>query len=316
MLGVPSPPAGAQQAPAGPPLQKPPAPTAARRSDFLLASEDTVDIPVTELPTLEITTTRLGIAEIVDRCIREEEARSRRIRSHEATLEVKTTLEITDKKGFVERKIVQEDIFRTKTEPDRKPVSTLISHQEYELVGEERKPREQKPEGDDEGGVKISIDEVNGLPFYLADRNDYRFTIRGREIVGDRVVYEVGLEPRSDFEVAPKGRIWIDTSNFVILREEFDFEDRVPMPIFVKSLGPVIRERSQVGSTWVTSRLLVRCDLKMGWLKFLDDEIPDRVFVVASYRDHRVQEGPTPQVESGQGAGTAEAEPSRRVDDE
>ena len=60
------------------------------------------------------------------------------------------------------------------------------------------------------------------------------------EIVGKRVIYEVRLEPKSDFEIAPSGRIWIDTSEYQILREEFDFGERVPLPMFVKRIGPFV----------------------------------------------------------------------------
>ena len=34
-----------------------------------------------------------------------------------------------------------------------------------------------------------------------------------------------------------------DTSTFSILREEFDFGDRVPLPMLVRSIGPYVRGR-------------------------------------------------------------------------
>ena len=35
----------------------------------------------------------------------------------------------------------------------------------------------------------------------------------------------------------------------------------------------------------------IRCDLRMGWLRVFDDDIPDTVEFMVSFRDHRLNEG-------------------------
>jgi hypothetical protein len=139
------------------------------------------------------------------------------------------------------------------------------------------------------------------LPFYLEDEDEYDFTILSREILRDSVIYEVYLEPKSDFAIAPCGTIWVDTTTFEILREEFDFGDRVPMPMIVKALGPFVRERERIGDLWVWKRLLIRADLRLGWLRFLEEDIPDTVEFVIVFRDHQLNAGwPEPPAATGE----------------
>ncbi len=263
-----------------------------RAAAFVFAAEDTLGTPVTALDPIEVTAERIGIAEILDRCIRREEESRGRIDSHDFTELVKTVISIGGSADRPKKEIVHEQVRRISTSrPDVRRV-VLLSEAEYELVGRERRDRKEKIEakGSDGSGISVRVEDFDDLPFYLEDRDDYDFRILGREIVGERVVYQVSLAPRSDFQIAPAGRVWVDTSNFQILREEFDFGDRVPMPIFVRSIGPVVREREPVGEVWVTSRFLVHVELRVGWMRFLDDEIPDRIDIVASYRDHRMEE--------------------------
>jgi hypothetical protein len=263
------------------------------RADFLLAVEDTLDTaPVTELDPIEVSANRLEISEIVDRCIRREQETRQRILAHDFTELVKTVLTIEGKTDEQDRQIVIEEVCRTKTRRPSLYEKAVLSRSEYELVDGARKDRDAKTVGKDGASVEVKYEDFEDLPFYLEDRSGYEFQIRGRQIVGQSVIYEVGLRPKSQFEIAPHGTIWIDTSNFQILREEFNFDDRVPMPMFVKSLGPVVREREKIGNLWVVQRVLVRADLRVGWLKFLDGDIPDRVEFVATSRDHRLEEKP------------------------
>lgn len=268
-------------------------PPAATKSRLLLATEDDFGPPpVTTLDTIEVTSDRLGIAAIVDRCIRREEETAARILSHEYTEWTKTVCSIEQRDGEPKKELTYEEVRRvTLRRPDVRKTATL-SKKEYEVVDGVSKERDVEAKDKDGASVTMKIEDFDDLPFYLEDRSGYDFKIERREIVGGRVIYQVSLAPKSDFEVAPHGRIWVDTSNFQIVREEFNFGDRVPMPMFVKSVGPVVREREPIGDIWVTSRLLVRLELRIGWMRFLDDEIPDRVDLVSTFRDQRVETKP------------------------
>jgi hypothetical protein len=253
-----------------------------------LATEDPFGPPpVTTLDPIEVTTNVLDIAEIVDRCIRREEEMRERYAAYDRTERIRTSLAIG---GSPAKEIVIEEVRRIETRRPESETSTLLARHEYEVVDGVRTERDVEGKGRDGEAVEVKFEDFDDLPFYLEDRGDYDFSIEDRQIVGNRVIYRVRLKPKSDFEVAPEGRIWIDTSLFQILREEFDFGDRVPMPIFVKSIGPVVREREAIGEAWVVSRFLARVDLRVGWLRFMDDEIPDRVEIVATYRDHVLEE--------------------------
>lgn len=256
---------------------------------WIFAVEDTSDLPAFfRMSTVKTNANRLGIGEIVDRCIaREEELRSR-IESHEFTALVNSVMYVGGRDANAKRRLVTEQVDRTFFRKGAEEKTIPLRFEQYELSGGERK--EWNP-GEDDGAVKITYGDFQQLPFYLEDRGDYDFEILSREIVGDRVIYEVRLTPKSDFEIAPTGRIWIDTTDFQILREEFDFEDRVPMPVFIRRVGPFVRERERIGDVWVWKRFLIRVDLRMGYLRFLDGDLPDRVEFAVNFRDHRVNEG-------------------------
>ncbi len=260
-------------------------------ASFVVANEDTLGPPpVTTLDTIEVTTERLGIAEIVDRCVRHEEEVRAQLMAHDWTQWVKTSLAIGENPEQPDKEIVIEEVARVELRRESAPKSVLLARHEYELRDGERKERDVKAVDHEGNGVTIGYEDFDDLPFYLEDRDDYEFRIQGRQIVGARLIYEVHLEPKSDFAVAPRGRIWVDTSTFQILREEFDFGDRVPLPMFVKAIGPVVREREQLGDVWVLSRMLVRVDLRVGWLRFMDDEIPERVEITVAFRDHVLEQ--------------------------
>jgi hypothetical protein len=123
--------------------------------------------------------------------------------------------------------------------------------------------------------------------------------------------YEVRLTPKSDFEIAPQGRIWIETSDFQILREEFDFGDRVPMPLFVRSIGPFIRERERIGEVWVWKRFLIRVDTRADWLPFLGSKVPRVVECHAFFQDHQLNEIGGDESGVGEGAGRMGGENER-----
>ncbi len=238
------------------------------------------------LDPIEVTSERLGISDIVDRCIRREEEMRKRIAVHDWTQRVKTSLAIGGSSDRPDKEIVIEEVSRVELRRPTSKKKVLLARHEYEVVDGERQERKAEAKGPDGEPIEVRYEDFDDLPFYLQDRDDYDFWIEERQIVGSSLIYKVRLAPKSEFDVAPGGRIWVDTSTYQILREEFDFGDRVPMPMFVRSIGPVVREREKVGDVWVVSRVLLRVDLRVGWMRFMDDEIPDRVEIAATYRDH------------------------------
>jgi len=58
----------------------------------------------------------------------------------------------------------------------------------------------------------------------------------------------------------PSGVVWIDTNDFVIVRQEVSF-DRSPMPLFFRGIDRMVIERRRAGDLWVLSRVLLRAEM-------------------------------------------------------
>ena len=252
---------------------------------WIFAVEDTLDLPAFfRMSPQEVRADRVRIGDILKKCIEREKQMRESIETYEATMRTKLQMGVGDVDA-PDRQYVEERVEKVLYRKPNRSRSVLLLHERYKIENGARE------EWDDDAAVEIGFEDFNDLPFYLEETNDYDFDIRSREIVGDRVIYEVALEPKSDFDIAPHGVIWIDASNYQILREEFDFGDRAPMPLFVKSVGPFVRERVKVGDVWVWKRMRIRLDLRLGFFRFMEESIPDTVQLLVDFQDHRVNEG-------------------------
>lgn len=253
------------------------------------AEEDTVDFSrVFHLDPIEVEAHRLKIAEIVDRCIRREEAQQERIRAHNYTQTTRVVFMLGGHDAPPRKLMVEENTDRVYLRRNGRSASVPLVRDRYTIENGVRGPWEE----DDEGGaqVGIEVDDLETLPFYLEDRDAYEFAIVGRDVLPDRLIYRIHMKPRSDFDIAAEGTIWVDTTEFQILREEFSFGDRVPFPVAVSGIGPVVRERERVGDEWVWKRLLVRVDLKLGWMRIVEKNVPDRIEFLVTFEDHELND--------------------------
>jgi hypothetical protein len=255
---------------------------------WVFALEDTLRIETDfTTPMIEVQAERLGIGEIVERCILREEELAGRIESHEYTMLSKAVFTVGEPGPSAKRTMIIEQLDRRFfRKPDERRTIPL-KLETWRVEGGERKPWDL--EGEDPS-VGVTYDDLSHLPFYLDDRSNYDFEILSRRIVGDRVFYEVRLTPESDFEIAPSGRIWVDTSTFSIVREEFDFGDRVPLPMFIKRVGPYVRERERIGDLWVWKRMLIRVELRGRLLRWMHRDVPDVAEFVVLFQDHHLNQ--------------------------
>jgi len=53
--------------------------------------------------------------------------------------------------------------------------------------------------------------------------------------------------------------VWVETSDFVIVRQEIEFA-RSPVPLFIKDVKRMVVERTHADGLWVLSRVLVRLE--------------------------------------------------------
>ncbi len=86
---------------------------------------------------------------------------------------------------------------------------------------------------------------------------DFEYTIAGRDLVGGHVIYRIAFRPRSLLSSDPSGVVWVDTNEFVILRQEARFEHS-PVPLLLEGIDRLVVEREQVDGFWVLHRALIR----------------------------------------------------------
>jgi len=104
-------------------------------------------------------------------------------------------------------------------------------------------------------------EEIVNFAFRPENRKNYRFSIEDRKLLGDHLVYTLAFEPRSALAVfEPAGRVWVDTKEFVIVRQEIEFRQS-PVPLFLKDIKHMVVERARAGDFWVLSRVMVRMEL-------------------------------------------------------
>jgi len=101
-------------------------------------------------------------------------------------------------------------------------------------------------------------------PFHELIDAEYRLLYQD----ADHLLYTLRFEPRAAIEAyEPSGRVWVDTKDFVILRQEIMFRQS-PVPLFLKAIPRMVVERTRAGDFWVMSRLLVRMELTVPLPKF------------------------------------------------
>jgi hypothetical protein len=213
-----------------------------------LAVEDTMH---TSVPEILVRAPRVTLDEILDRVARGEQRRDSLMQDQ--TYLVTVRLLKNDGKGG---DLIAETVKRMyKKRPDLARSLTLRHW--------EKKPDKKK---DDDEPVNVSFrddmsEEVVNFAFRPEARRAYRYRITARDLVGNHLIYRIEFVPRSllDPEV-PSGLVWVDTNEFVIVRQEVHFE-RSPVPLLLKDVDRMVIERTRVGPYWVLGRVLMRITL-------------------------------------------------------
>jgi hypothetical protein len=208
-----------------------------------LAVEDTMR---TSVPEVLVTAPRITLDEIIDRVARGEARRDSMLNDQAFTFTLRVVGNIGSRH---EPRLLVENVRRVfSKKPDLVRTITL---RDYRYKDKKR----------DAVRAEFSSnmsEEVVNFAFRPEARRDYRYSIADRTVVGDHVIYEIEFEPRSRLAFdKPSGKVWVDTNDFVIVREELDF-DRSPAPLIVKDVDRLVVERGQVDGHWVLKRVLIR----------------------------------------------------------
>lgn len=265
---------------AAPPARSGPGPT--------IAVEDTL---YTELPEELVTAPRVTLDEILDRVARGEARRDSAIRTQVFTAAVRA---MHKPRGAKEPQLLEETVWRVYKRKPKDLRAVRIRKTEGELMKKENAKKDGK---DDKENIDVDFspgmsEEIATFAFSPDARRDFKYRIEAREILGNHLIYRIAFEPRSPIDVfLPTGRVWIDTNEFVIVRQEVSF-DRSPVPILIKSLDKMIVERRRTSGTWVLARVMMRGELTIPMPKFgrmfefailyddyqINQSLPDSVF--------------------------------------
>jgi hypothetical protein len=210
-----------------------------------LAREDTMH---TSVPEVLVRAPRVTLDEILERIARGERRRDSLLvdQSFVATMRVMHARDDHSPAQLLEETVSQ--VYRRK--PDK--ARTLLL----------RRTRE-KPEKKGSHEVQVSFradmsEEIVNFAFRPEARRQFRYHIAGRDVIGNHVVYRIRFEPKSLLDpTAPSGLVWVDTNDFVIVRQELEF-DRSPIPLILKNVDRMVIERERVGDFWVLHRVLMR----------------------------------------------------------
>jgi hypothetical protein len=210
-----------------------------------LAKEDTIALASGSLPEVLVTAPRVTLDEILHRVAAGEARRDSFIQDQAFTATVRVVKDVVGGQP----QLVSEQV-------------TRVYKKKPELIREV--PLRRWPEK--KQGVQVeaqftpsTAERIVSFAFLPEMRDRYRFHILGRDLVGGHVIYRVGFEPRSPLApFAPRGQVWIETNEFVVVRQESSFE-RSPVPLVFKSIDRLVVERGRTGDGfWVMSRLLMR----------------------------------------------------------
>lgn len=212
-----------------------------------LAVEDTMH---TEVPEVLVRAPRVTLAEILDRVAAGEARRDSLLRDQTYLVTVRMVGHANDGKP---PQLIEESVNRIW---QRRPNQSRT----LELRHWYAKPPKDE---DSRDGVRVEAgggmdEDIVNFAFQPSARRDYKYRITGREILGDHVVYRIAFEPRSALDVfAPSGEVWIDTRDFVIVRQEVTFRQS-PVPLFLRGIERMVVERQRVDGFWVLHRVLAR----------------------------------------------------------
>jgi len=225
-------------------------PPAVSTSGPTLAKEDTMH---TSVPEVLIRAPRVTLDEILNRVSRGEARRDSLMQDQTFLFSVRVLA--TSMKGDKAPDLIAENVSRVyKKRPDRVRSLTLRDWQ--------KKPDKKGEEDPVDVDFRPDMgEEIVNFAFRPERRRDFDYRIVARDLIGNHVIYRIAFQPRSALDpVRPSGLVWVDTNEFVIVRQEVNFEHS-PIPVLVKGIRRMVIERVHTGPYWVLGRVLIRIEM-------------------------------------------------------
>lgn len=270
----------------------PPGAFAAPARSSVFAVEDTMH---TAVPEVLVNAPRVTLSEILDRVAAGEDRRDSLLNDQSYLLTIRMVGHADDGKT---PKLIEETVSRVY---QRRPKQTRAIELRHWRA---KPPKKSQPRAD----VSVEADgdmreDIANFAFQPAARRNFKYRIAGREILGDHVIYRIAFEPRSALDVyEPSGEVWVDTRDYVIIRQEISFRQS-PVPLFLRGIERMVVERQQVEGYWVLSRVMARIRLTIPFPQYgtsmdfalqfsdytLNTGLPDSLFNSPSSKKVKVQ---------------------------
>jgi len=212
-----------------------------------MAVEDTMR---TEVPEVLVRAPRVTLDEILSRVARGEARRESLMTDQTFTVTIRVVGRVEDPKK--PPKLLVENVVRVYKKRPGKVRSVLLRNY---------RPKPDKKGDDPDIQIRTGMDEeIVNFAFRPEARRDFQYHIAGRDVLGNHLIYRIAFEPRSVLDpTIPSGLVWVDTNEFVIVRQEVRF-DRSPIPLFLKEINRMVIERQRVEDHWVLKRVLLRAE--------------------------------------------------------
>lgn len=214
----------------------------------------------TSVPEVLVRAPRVTLAEILDRVGRGETRRDSLIRDQSFTSTIRVVRDVIGKRS---PQLFEESVWKVfRKKPDK---VRALKVRDWSAIKSKDKDEEKNVEVNFSPGMS---EEIVNFAFRPEARRDYRYRIVERNIAGDHLIYRIHFEPVSLLDpTAPSGEVWIDTNDFVIVREELSLRQS-PVPILIKGLHRMVIERQRVDGHWVLKRVLMRGEFTLPIPKF------------------------------------------------
>lgn len=227
--------------------------------------------------TSRVTARALTLREIIERCV---EGERTKLAGHQDMTYTMTVRGLTQWK---KRKEVRDIVMRVYADAEGFSRTMQLGESVRKFKQKDGDWVDDPDDSEAHARVRVESDSYSDfveMPFFLEEQQEFDFELLGRTVEVDHVIFKIGFKPKSDFKALPSGVVYVDTDEYRIIHEEFEFNHN-PFPMFIKDIGRISRHWEMLpGGEWVFTKIMMEVDLRGGWTGV----IPQHA-AVALYRD-------------------------------
>ncbi len=248
-----------------------------------MAREDTLGVPEIDYiygSWVDVESQRPTLEDILGWCIENEKKRFQNLDEAMFRRRLRTIMLFNpeDPDGEYE---LHEEVTQVYVQPPDKVIEVRLGQREF-------KSKEEETDSNVGAEIESSNSALSDLPFFFEKLDEYAFEIVERRFLGDRILYRIEFQPRSEFAALPEGNFLIDTGDYQILRAEYQWTENVPYPAFLKAVDKVVIQRRKSGDTWFVESVDVAVALRS--IPFMG--IPKRIEMEMRVEDMQINPEP------------------------